>query len=201
MKKTIVTLGALSFVAANASAAIFINEIHYDNTGADTGEFIEVVTTGGETAADVTVSLYNGSDGELYGSNDTFNLAADFTDHGVLGDGNHYYSLLPSSMQNGGPDGISIDLLGVVAEFISYEGVIGSAGDGPAIGLASTDIGIAETSGTAVGSSLQRTAFGSTWEFTDGTNTQGAINAAVPEPSSTALLGLAGLATLLRRKR
>ncbi|MCB1635289.1 MAG: ribonuclease, partial [Xanthomonadales bacterium] len=42
-------------------AAIFINEIHYDDsTGAgDVGEGIEVVATGGETLSDYDIVLYN----------------------------------------------------------------------------------------------------------------------------------------------
>lgn len=194
-----ITTAAL-LATGSANAVVYINEIHYDNDGADTGEFIEIVTTAGEDASKITVSLYNGADSELYGSNDTFVLGTDFVDHGILGDGNRYYSIsLPSNgLQNGAPDGLSVDFDGTVLEFLSYEGTIASAGDGPALGLASTDIGVFQPGNTPVGSSLQRIAFGSTWELTEGTNTQGAVN--IPEPGSLALLGLGGLLIARRRR-
>ena len=44
-----------------------INEIHYDNAGTDTGEFIEVrVAAGADVSA--AVELYNGNGGATYGS-------------------------------------------------------------------------------------------------------------------------------------
>ena len=54
---------ALAFVAAPASADVFINEIHYDDatSSGDTGERIEVVATAGETLSAYRIYLYNGS--------------------------------------------------------------------------------------------------------------------------------------------
>ncbi len=167
---------------ASAQAGAYINEFHYDNASGDVGEFIEVVLDGGTAAADVDVWLYNGSDGELYTYQcvptpgvDVFNVAADFISHGTLADGKAYYSVLPPSMQNGGPDGIALSIGGVIEEFLSYEGTF-TATCAVANGVLSTDVGVAETSSTPVGSSLQRENFGSTWVLTEGSNTQGAIN-------------------------
>ncbi|MEO0514229.1 MAG: PEP-CTERM sorting domain-containing protein [Planctomycetota bacterium] len=202
MKKTLFGLCAATAVAfgGSADAAIFINEIHYDNAGGDVGEFVEIVTTASEDASLIVLSLYNGSDSELYGSNDTFTVSSDFTDHGVLADGFNYYSILISGIQNGSPDGLAVSFDGTVQEFFSYEGTIAAAGDGPAVGLASTDIGVSETSSTPIGSSLQRIDFGSTWALTEETNTRGAINV-IPEPASLALVGLGGLVMLGRGRR
>ena len=50
--------------------------------------------------------------------------------------------------------------------FLSYEGTF-DATDGPALGLTSTDIGVAESSTTPVGNSLQLTGTGTTYgDFT-----------------------------------
>lgn len=185
-------------LTGTANADIFINEIHYDNVGADEGEFIEIVTTDEEDANQITFTTYNGSNSNTVAG---ANVGNDFEDHGILADGNHYYSLLFVGLQNGSPDGIALANGGNLVEFLSYEGSFtGITGD--AHGVTSTDIGVEQTGDTLVGSSLQRVDFGSTWVVTDGTNTRGGINlAAVPEPGSLIVLGLFGLAGLGRRRR
>ena len=52
---------AVGLTPLAASAEVFINEIHYDNSGSDTGERIEVVATAGETLSSYRLYLYNGS--------------------------------------------------------------------------------------------------------------------------------------------
>ena len=65
--------------------------------------------------------------------------------------------ILQSGIQNGAPDGLALiqDCGGTqtVIEFISYEGVI-TATAGPASGMTSTDIGVAESGSTTAGTSL-----------------------------------------------
>jgi hypothetical protein len=58
-------------------------------------------------------------------------------------------------LQNGSPDGIAlVDASNKVIQFLSYEGAF-KATNGPAIGMTSTDIGIAQTSTGNGGNSLQ----------------------------------------------
>src|SRR5690606_5373763 len=65
-----------------------------------------------------------------------------------------------NGIQNGGSDGIAlVDDTGQVIQFLSYEGIL-TAGGGPAMGSTSTDIGVAQTNSTPVGSSLQLTGTG-----------------------------------------
>ncbi len=128
---------------------VFIAEIHYDNDGADVGEFVEVEGDAGTDLAGWSVVLYNGNGGTVYS---TISLS------GVIDDesgGQGALEFFESGIQNGAPDGLAlVDDGGAVIEFLSYEGSF-DATDGPAVGLTSTDIGVVETSTTPVGQSLQ----------------------------------------------
>ena len=200
-----------------SAASVWVNEFHYDNDGADVGEFIEIVVdTNVHTLSDLTVSLYNGSDDELYGfGSDTFNVSTDFTMGDSIGGGLViYYKFITSSIQNGSPDGIAVSSSaggGSLLNFISYEGVVGPAGDGPAVGATSTDIGVSETSSTPIGSSLGLTGIGAmgdddggdfTWSVISD-DTPGSLNIGqtIPEPTGFVLVGLGGLALIPRRRR
>ena len=44
---------------------VFVNELHYDNAGADEGEFFEIVGPAGTDLTGWSVELYNGSNGLL----------------------------------------------------------------------------------------------------------------------------------------
>lgn len=128
-----------------------INEIHYDNAGSDTGEFVEVRVTAGGDASGLSVELYNGNNGATYGT-------LDIADATVTSDGNFDYYVwdLPANgLQNGAPDGVALVNNGGVVEFISYEGTM-TATNGTASGMTSTDIGVAESGGDDAGLSLQR---------------------------------------------
>ena len=138
---------------------VFINELHYDNVGGDTGEFIEI---GGEADANLdgfSLVLYNGNGGASYAT-----VALD----GLLNDDGNGFGARQFGavgLQNGSPDGIAlVDPQGIVLEFLSYEGSF-TATNGPAVGLTSTDIGVMEDGTEPVGQSLQRTGTGT--EATD----------------------------------
>ena len=44
----------------------FISEFHYDNTGTDAGEFVEVQVPAGASTAGWSIVLYNGTGGASY---------------------------------------------------------------------------------------------------------------------------------------
>lgn len=130
-------------------SGVWINEFHYDNTGSDTGEFVEVAGAAGTDLSGWTVVGYNGSNGAPYR---TIGLSGTIADQGGC---TGTIDVDFSSMQNGSPDGLAlVDDAGVVREFISYEGAI-VATSGPASGTTSTDIGVSEPTSTPVGHSLQ----------------------------------------------
>ena len=47
---------------------LWINEFHYDNTGSDQGEFIEIAGTANTDLTGYSLVLYNGSNGTVYDS-------------------------------------------------------------------------------------------------------------------------------------
>ncbi len=131
----------------------WINEIHYDNTGTDAGEFVEVVLDNdfGFDLSLLDLLLYNGSNGEIY----NFESGLALIPGASYGQYSFYRWDFPSNgIQNGSPDGLGLMYEGHVIQFISYEGSF-TAVDGPAAGMTSTDIGVSETSSTPTEFSLQ----------------------------------------------
>lgn len=161
--KQILSIAALCFGATafsqSAGVEVFINEIHYDDAGADINESIEIAGPAGTDLSTFTITLYNGSNGQVYTPAPVLS--------GVIPDqGNGYGTLcFPApNIQNGAPDGIALSNATSV-HFISYEGVFTAIG-GPADGLTSTDIGVAEA-GEIEGLSLQLTGNGTIYsDFT-----------------------------------
>ncbi|MCD1617520.1 ExeM/NucH family extracellular endonuclease [Salipiger marinus] len=142
--------------------AIFINEFHYDNVGGDTGEMIEIAGPAGTDLTGWSIVLYNGSNGASYR---TVTLSGSIDDEGAgFGAVKIAESLAADSIQNGSPDAIAlVDADGAVVQFLSYEGTLTAVG-GPADGMTSVDVGVAETSSTDVGLSLQLTGTGTEYE-------------------------------------
>ncbi|HHL31930.1 MAG TPA: hypothetical protein ENJ41_05030 [Oceanospirillales bacterium] len=150
----------LIFPFISFSQEMWINEFHYDNAGADAGEFVEVVVedTFAGALADIEVVFYNGNNSNVYDSGniktlDTFTV-------GQSQGGFTIYSRLTPGMQNGAPDGLALVNAGTVVQFLSYEGSITAAG-GPAVGMTSTDVGVFEAGSTQIGESLQLSGTGS----------------------------------------
>lgn len=139
----------------------WINELHYDNAGADMDEGVEVAGPSGIDLADYRIVFYNGADGTSY--------TPAIPMSGIIGDeGNGFGAVWfgRSNIQNGAPDGVALVKISTatVLQFISYEGIF-NATNGPANGSTSQDILVEEGSGTAIGASLQLTGTGN--RYTD----------------------------------
>ena len=169
MKRRIATLLILcAFLIPMFAAAVpaqaaepgdaFINEIHYDNSGADTGEAVEIAGPAGTDLTGWSIVLYNGNGGAKY---DTINLG------GTIPDQQNGFGTLHfphAGIQNGSPDGFAlVDSGNMVLQFLSYEGNFTAVG-GPADGMESTDIGVSQPSDTPVGDSLQLSGTGAVYE-------------------------------------
>ncbi len=139
---------------------VFINEFHYDNDGTDTGEAIEIAGLAGTNLTGWDLALYNGNGGTVYNTRSLSGIIPD--QQGGLG--TISFSYPANGIQNGSPDGIAlIDNNDNVVQFLSYEGSFTAVG-GLADGVTSTDIGVAESSSTPTGFSLQLTGTGSSYE-------------------------------------
>lgn len=193
-------------VADLTAPAVRISEIHYDNTGTDAGEAIEISGPAGTDVTGWTLVLYNGADGKTYTPLRTFSgtIPATCGDRGVL------VQTYPSNgIQNGSPDGIAlVNASGTVVEFLSYEGTFVAVG-GPADGQTSVDIGVFQNGTEPVGASIERQPDGSWVKRT--TNSFGACNdnggpppavvASVTVAPATATILVSGNTTLVATAR
>jgi endonuclease/exonuclease/phosphatase family metal-dependent hydrolase len=124
-----------------SSPEVFINEFHYDNVGADSGEFVEIAVSSkfSGVPADISLLLYNGGDGIHYGTH-----ALSTFSQGVTSGGHTLYSKFIAGIQNGNPDGFALVVGGTATQTISYGGsFVGTAG--LANGRTFTDIGVKQT--------------------------------------------------------
>ena len=159
---------------------VHVNELHYDNVGADTGEAIEIEGPAGADVSGFQLVLYNGDGGAPYGTV-TLNgaLPATCDTRGVL-----VTNYPANGIQNGSPDGVAlVSSNGDVLEFLSYEGTL-TATAGPAAGMTSVDIGASESTSSPLGISLQRNTAGS---WASGASSFGACNPDTPIPAGNSL--------------
>lgn len=146
----------------------WVNEFHYDDAGGDANEFIEIVVPDAYVGTGLTLTLYNGSDGASY---NTIALGSM-----VLGQDTpvyNVYSATIAGIQNGNPDGFSLSDSSGLIQFLSYGGTF-AATNGPASGITSTNVGVAEN-GSNEGASLHLTGTGTqysnfTWAVSAATN-------------------------------
>lgn len=141
----------VAFIVTNICLAqtIFINEIHYSNTGGDLNEGVEIAGPAGTNLAGFQVRLYN-SLGSLYSK-------ILYLSGTIPNQQNNMGTLWfpKSGIQNGPADGIAlVDNLGNVIQFLSYGGTT-TATEGPADGMTSIDIGVEEDESTPSNYSLQ----------------------------------------------
>lgn len=152
-----VALGAAVILGSPVGAqSIFINEVHYDNKGKDTGEVVEIA---GPAKTDLTkwqLVFYNGKNGRPYR---TVKLEGSIPD---LQEGLGTLSFAAKGIENGSPDGVAlVNPDKEVIHFISYEGRF-TASSGVAKGLVSQDIGVKESESTMPGKSIQLKGTGKT---------------------------------------
>ena len=164
MKKILLLISFIIITSLCYGQNAWINEIHYENDGADVDEAVEVVLENAEsyTLSDFTITLYNGNGGVTYGTH----TLDSFTEGSIVVNFTLYFKLIPG-IQNGAPDGLALDYQGTVitGQFLSYEGTL-TAVNGPANGLLSTDIGVSEADQPEYdGKSLQLTGNGT--EYAD----------------------------------
>ncbi|BBH65897.1 multifunctional nuclease/2',3'-cyclic-nucleotide 2'-phosphodiesterase/5'-nucleotidase/3'-nucleotidase [Actinoplanes sp. OR16] len=161
---------SLAGPAVAATDAPFISEIHYDNTGTDSGEAVEIEAPVGFDLTGWQIVLYNGNGGAAY---NTATLSGVVPASGVV-----VQTYPTDGIQNGAPDGVAlVKPDGTIAEFLTYEGAFTATG-GAASGVAGTDIGVSETTTTPVGHSLQK--IDGVWQA-PAANSFGVVNKAATE--------------------
>ena len=162
-----------------------VSEFHYDNSGADVGERVELEGNAGVSLAGWRLVLYSvgsgATQGLVYGTvelSGTFGTACSAT-RGVL-------TVDVPGLQNGPTDGFAlVDPSDRVIEFLSYEGAF-VAGDGPAAGATATDVGVDEDPAPPSGQSLQRARNG-VW-FGPAAESFGVCNPAEPPLGPTGIV-------------
>ncbi|MEZ4463576.1 MAG: lamin tail domain-containing protein [bacterium] len=130
---------------APVAAELVINEIDYDQSGADTTEFVEIYNPGdvAQPLAGVQIVMVNGSNGQPYGTYNLSDAAAELPGHSylVLGNAaveatlpaNTLFLPLPlNGMQNGAPDGLVLVRDLAVIDGLSYEGAMPGVTEGNA---------------------------------------------------------------------
>lgn len=140
----------------------WINEIHYDNIGADVNEFVEVVIEKPYLydLAQISVVLYNGADRKMYNATTLNNFTVGEVDTAFTV---YHYMYPPEKLVNdlGGIALVYRDT--ILVQFLSYEGTF-TAIDGPALGTLSKDIGVAQIN-YPVGNSLQLEGLGDVYYY------------------------------------
>ena len=139
-----------------AAPSVRFSEIHYDNSGTDANEAIEIEGPAGTDLTGWSVVLYDGTGGASYNTrvlSETIVARPSCNGRGVV-----VLSYPTNGIQNGAPDGFAlVDAAGTVVEFLSYEGTF------TIDGRASVNIGVEESASTTSAQSLQRSEDGLSW--------------------------------------
>lgn len=171
----IVSIIEVKAAVPGLGSAIFINELHYDNNGVDSGEFVEIAGPAGTDLTNWSLVLYNGNGGASYNTKSLSGVVpAQQGGYGTLA-----FTYPVDGIQNGSPDGVALVNGTTLVQFLCYEGTF-AATNGVASGQTCTDIGVTEPSTSTIGFSLQLQGSGTTYgNFTwaaPSQNTQGTIN-------------------------
>jgi len=144
--KKLLTLILILFSVFAWSQTAWINEFHYDNTGVDQDEMIEIVLQDYENynLNTFNINLLNGVNNSVYNTK----TLGDYILGDTLSNYAIYYYVYPKNGIQNGPDAIEITHNGIRLEIIGYEGYE----ENDSI----YDIG-QETGSTPIGFSLQKT--------------------------------------------
>jgi hypothetical protein len=207
------SLCLLSISQFSSALPQYINEFHYDNSGADQAEYVEISGLAGSDLSGWHLDFYNGTNGRIYSS---WSLSGVIDNEGT-GFGALSFSG-SASLQNGPQDGIAlVNDLGELMQFISYEGTL-VATEGAAIGVTSEDVGLTEGGSVPVGYSLQLTGLGADsddFSWVSSQSSFGELNVGqsyyqliptatvqnVNEPQQLSLMSLALLGLLANRRK
>lgn len=195
------------FAGLAAAQTVFINEFHYDNTGTDTGEFVEIAGPAGTDLSGWSIVRYNGATSSaavVYttpaadpAGSDTFPAGTVIPNQGG-GWGTVTVRYVTNGLQNGPNDGFAlVNASGAVVQLISYAGVF-TASNGPAAGMTSVDVGVTQSGSTPVGASIGLCGTATTppggFTWTGRTaGDPGALNACQTFPSSLPTISLSGV--------
>ncbi|MGJ8691155.1 MAG: hypothetical protein ACSHW0_01590 [Thalassotalea sp.] len=153
---------------------VFINEFHYDNSGSDVNEKIELAAPINTNTDNLLLRLYNGDKNEKY--HEISLLGQNFIN---INNGFGFLVIDFSSIQNGAADGIALFDNNILQQFLSYEGTL-TITDDLLDNVASIDIGVSENGATLASQSLQLVGTGNryqdfTWQA-NVSNTFGEVN-------------------------
>jgi hypothetical protein len=156
MKRVLVTLacalaglGIAADVAHAAGPDPWINELHYDDAGADSAEGVELAGAAGTSLTGWSLVLVNGVDGQVYATVPVTDTLPDQQ----AGFGTAWVPI--PGIQNGARDAVALVAPGGrVAQLLGYEGA-STVVSGPAAGLTAVSITPFEAPSTPDGSSLQ----------------------------------------------
>jgi endonuclease I len=122
---------------------LVINEIDYDQPGADTAEYVEIFNAGTAAAdlANVVLELWNGADGTIYKTialsaagpslaPGAFLVVRSSTVVPAAGALSVVFAAAQDNLQNGAPDGLRLVQGATVLDGLSYEGVIPGVTEG-----------------------------------------------------------------------
>lgn len=148
--------GQCNTSTATREPEVWINELHYQNVGADLNEFVELAGRAGTRLDGWMLVAYDGLTGRAY---DRVALRGAIPDQ-QNGRGTMSFSF--PGLQDG-VDGVAIVTMnGVVLQFLSYGGSF-VASNGACDGLTSQDIGVAESASTPAGFSLRLSGAGTSY--------------------------------------
>ncbi|EDY80596.1 hypothetical protein VDG1235_210 [Verrucomicrobiia bacterium DG1235] len=205
---TILAVLASSSLHAISIKDVWINEIHYDNSGADKEEFVELAVKSGASLSGLELIRVETSSSGNVTYSDNSDLSGLVISNITNGFG--FGTVDISGIQNGPNDGLALKIGTSILQFISYEGVLSTNFGILPAPITSVDIGVQESSSNTDQESLQFLGFAGKGTWTGPIqNTKGSVNtgqkltaSSVPDQSSTfSLFGTVFLLVLVLNRK